>query len=186
MKIGFLTSVRGKSKFEKQYSTILQYLEKQRHEVVHNLALTEDQLAPMTYPQREELFLRFYKQLLDCDLVVAECSMQSIQVGYGLSFLRDHGKPIIALSIRGVDNDLGQMTDLFSSIENIEICEYTEENLVEMLEEALLYMEPHVDKRFTMIFPAHLLAKVEDVAKKKKLPKAVYIRQLIEKDLIEE
>lgn len=183
MNIGLLTSVRGQKKLGKYYQAILSHLQADGHDVVHNLDLTEVQLAPMSYPEREELFLGFYKRLLDCEVIIAECSLQSLQVGYGLSFLRDHGRAIIALYLKGEESELGVIKDLFSAVENIAIYEYEPGNISSTVDEALEYMAPHLDKRFTIIFPSGLLAKVEEVARAKKLPKAVYIRQLIEKDL---
>jgi len=183
MNVGLLTSVRGQAKFGKYYQAILSHLEHDGHEVVHNLALTEAQLAPMSYPERETLFIEFYKKLLECEVIIAECSMQSLQVGYGLSFLRAQGKAIIALYLKGEESELGAIKDLFSAVENVAIYEYEDGEVASTLDEAIAYMAPHLDKRFTIIFPAQLLARVEDASRKKKLPKAVYIRQLIEKNL---
>jgi predicted DNA binding CopG/RHH family protein len=65
------------------------------------------------------------------------------------------------------------------------IVAYDMSDLHEVVSDALSYMEQRIDKRFTVIFPSSLLAKIEEQVKKKKLPKSVYIRQLIEKDLQE-
>ncbi|HET9946823.1 MAG TPA: hypothetical protein VFQ63_02055 [Patescibacteria group bacterium] len=183
MKIGLLTSYRAQKQFEKQFKQMVAHLEKRGHIVVHNFEMSLEKLLPLTYPQREKVFLSFYEKLEGCDLVIAECSLQSTQVGFGLSYLRTRGKPIVILSKKGSGSEFATVGELYSTVENMMIDEYSDETIPRVLDDVIAFMEPHLDKRFTIIFPASLLAKVEDVAKKKKLPKAVYIRQLIEKDL---
>lgn len=186
MKIGLLASYRGQKHYEKEHRGLISHLEKRGHQVVHSLETKLDHLLKLSYVQREAIFMKFYQQLEDCDLIIAECSVQSTQVGFGLSYLRLKGKPTLILSIRGVAPEFAAPGEVYSQVENLAVFEYTLESIGSILDEALLFMEPNIDKRFTMIFPAKLLAKVEEVAKKKKLPKAVYIRQLIENDLKEE
>ena len=183
MRIGFLTSHRGQKQFEKEHKGLVAYLEKRGHEVVHSLDTTIEKLVPLSYPEREAIFMKFYQQLEECDIVIAECSIQSTQVGFGLAQVRSKGKPIVILSLKNSGGEFATPGETFSNVENVFVAEYTFDTLSFVLNEALEYMQPHIDKRFTMIFPAHLLAKVEEVAHKKKLPKAVYIRQLIEENL---
>lgn len=183
MRIGFLTSHRGQKQFEKEHRAIVAHFEKLGHEVVHSLDTTIEKLLPLSYPEREAIFVHFYQELENCDLIFAECSLQSTQVGFGLAQLRAKGKPIVLLSIKGAAGELAPKGDTYSNVENAMVSEYTYETLSEVLNEALDFMESRIDKRFTIIFPGHLLAKLEEVARKKKLPKAVYIRQLIEKEL---
>ncbi len=185
MKIGLLTSHRGQKQYEKEHALIVSHLQKRGHVVLHSFDTTIEKLIPLSYPEREAIFMKFYQDLEDCDLVIAECSVQSTQVGFGLSHLRSKGKPVIILSIKGSAGEFMAKGEAYSNVENMMVCEYTAETLTEVLDDALDFMEPRLDKRFTIIFPSGLLAKLEEKARKQKLPKAVYIRQLIEKDLQE-
>jgi len=183
MKIGLLSSHRGQKQFEKEHAGIVSYLEKKGHQVVHSMDMTIEKLIPLSYPEREAIFMEFYTKLEDCDIVIAECSIQSTQVGFGLAHIRSKGKPIVILSIKGVGGEFATPGETYSNVDNMFVSEYDLGTLSKVLDDALEYMQPHIDKRFTMIFPAYLLAKVEEVAHKKKLPKAVFIRQLIEQEL---
>lgn len=183
MRIGFLTSHRGQKQFEKEHKAIVAHFEKRGHDVVHSLDTSLEKLMPLSYPEREAIFLRFYQELEECDLIFAECSLQSTQVGFGLAQLRAKGKPIVLLSLKGAAGELSPKGDTYSNVDNAMVSDYTLETLPEVLDDALDFMESRIDKRFTIIFPAHLHAKLEVIARKKKLPKAVYIRQLIEKEV---
>ncbi|HXS15136.1 MAG TPA: hypothetical protein VN711_03330 [Candidatus Saccharimonadales bacterium] len=183
MKIGLLTSHRAQKQYEREYGAIIDQLVKRGFEVVHSLQTTLEHLEPLSYAEREAIFLKFYQELEDCELVFVELSMQSVQLGYGMSYLRSKGKPIVVLSLKNALNDLSPKGTFFSNIENMMAYEYTPETISSVLTEAIEYMAAKVDKRFTMVFPASLYAQLEETAKQKKLPKAVYIRQLIEQSL---
>ncbi len=185
MKIGLLTSYRAQKQFAKEFKTMVAHFEKKGHVVVHSLDTNLDALLALGYVQREEQFMNHYKNLEACDVIFAECSLQSTQVGFGMSYLRSKGKPTVIISKKNISEEYSPKKDVFSNVENLMVTEYTDDTLIEALNEALSYMETRLDKRFTIIFPSHLLVKVEEVAKRKKLPKSVYIRQLIEKDLKE-
>src|SRR5690242_19799092 len=102
MKIGLLASYRSQKQCEKEHHGLVSYLAKRGHQVVHSLDTKLDNILKLSYVQREAIFMKFYQQLEDCDLIIAECSVQSTQVGFGLSYLRSKGKPTLILSIKGV------------------------------------------------------------------------------------
>lgn len=185
MKIGFLTSYRAQDSKDKEYGKILAFLEKKGHEVVHHLDTNLSQLLPLGYAEREAIFMDFYKRLEECELVFVDCPVQSTQLGFGIAYLRSKGKPVVILTPKGTPLEFFPQGDIYSEIENMAVYQYDEKSIDEVLEEALEYMEPRIDKRFTIIFPSFLLAKIEEKAQKLHLPKAVYIRQLIEKDIKE-
>lgn len=183
MKIGFLTSHRGQKQYEKDYRAIIAYFEKKGNEVIHSMDTTLEQLLAVNYAQREAILMKFYQKLEDCDVIFAECSVQSTQLGFGISYVRAKGKPVVMLYRKENAPDFYLQGEIYSSIENVLAYEYDSSELSRVLDEALAYVSEHLDKRFTIIFPSQLLLKVEEVSRKKKLPKSVYIRQLIEKDL---
>lgn len=182
MKIGLLTSKRAEQQFSELFEAIIVHLEKKGHEVVHHMQTPLEVILPLSYPQRQELFMKFYEKLEECDIIFAETSLQSTQVGFGLAHLRMKGRPVVILSQGDIANMHFPKGEVYSSIENTMAFQYSKTNISEVLDEALAMMEPHLDKRFTIIFPAHLMAQVEEEAQRRHLPKAVYIRQLIEED----
>lgn len=183
MKIGFLAAKRGEKEFKDLFETIINHLTSKGHEVVHSMDTPLESIVPMNYAQRQEWFFNFYHKLEECDLVFAETSLQSTQVGFGLAQLRMKGHPVISLSQGEVTNQFFPKGEVYSNIENMMACHYDKNTIKQVLDEALAYMEPHLDKRFTIIFPANLLAKVEERSHDLHVPKSVYIRQLIEKDI---
>lgn len=183
MKIGLLTSHRAQKKYQKEHWEVIHHLEKLGHEVVHSMSTSIDMISKLTYIERERLFFKHFQNLEQCDLIIAECSIQSTQVGFGLAYLREKGKSLIILSLKGSGGDYEAPGDDYSEMDNLYVTQYTQNTLISVLDEAVSYMSEKIDKRFTMIFPAGLMAKLEEVSRKKKLPKAVYIRQILEKNL---
>lgn len=189
MKIGFLTAYRGQKVYGEHYQAIVSYLNSMGHEVTSNLDIQLEEIVKIPYVEREKIFLNFYKKLLDCTIVFVECSMQSTQVGFGIAYLRSQGKPVVLLSLHGAPiESIPHVTfsadDTESNMENFMIATYKKESLKDVLKQAMEYMETIIDKRFNMVVPAHLYTRLEELSKKKKVPKAVYIRQLIEKDIL--
>lgn len=186
MKIGFLTAKRAETQFPEEFKLIVQHLEQNGHEVIHHLDIPLESILPLSYAARQELFMDFYHRLTECDLVFADTSIQSTQVGFGLAYLRTKGLPVVILSQGELTNQFFPKGEIYSNIEHMMAYHYTKSTIKSILDEALDFMSEQMDKRFTMIFPANLMAKLEEFSQKKKLPKAVYIRQLIEKSLSED
>jgi hypothetical protein len=185
MKIGLLTSYRAQEQYREIYEVMLQHFQKIGHEVVHHINTSLQDVLPLSYIEREELFINFYKELEECDVIFVDCPVQSTQLGFGIAYLRSKAKPIVLLTPKGTPVEYFPRGDIYSNVENMAIYEYEKVTIATVIDDALEYMKPHLDKRFTIIFPAHLLAKLEEQAQKLHVPKAVYIRQLIEKNLKE-
>lgn len=185
MKIGFLAAKRSEKENAELFRKIINHLEAKGNEVIHHMDVSLDSILPLSYAQRQDLFMKFYEQLAECDLVFVETSMQSTQVGFGIAYLRMKGRPVVILSQGETAFPFFPKGEVYSNLENMMAYQYDSPNITEVLDEALEYMAPHLDKRFTIIFPSHLLAKVEEKSQKLAVPKSVYIRQLIEKDLKE-
>lgn len=183
MKIGFLSAKRAEGQYKEEFEKIVSYFESLGHQVVHHMDVSLEKVLPLSYADRQDLFMKFYEQLAECDLVFVETSIQSTQVGFGLAYLRLKGRPTVILSQGDITNQFFPKGDVYSNWDNMMAYQYNKANIKEVVDDALSYMQPHIEKRFTIIFPAHLLAKVEGKAQKLAMPKSVYIRQLIEKDL---
>ena len=186
MKIGILASHRGQNQYKDQYNAVIQFLEKKGHTLVHSMDTSLDSLILLNYVERERKFYDFFQELEQCDVVIGECSIQSTYVGFGLAYLRQKGKPIIIISQKGSGGQYATKGEVYSEMENMMVTEYEPFNMLSIIDDAISFMQERLDKRFTMIFPANLMAKLESMSKKKRLPKAVYIRQLLEDRLATE
>lgn len=182
MKISFAASIRGKKSYNKYYSIIINYLIKEGYFVEHLISLSEETLNNLTASQRITLFQNFYKRIQKSDLLIAECSFPSINVAYEISYASQQGKPVIILYLKDKDGSVLELRDPIFSSDNISTYAYSEDNLINTLKSALKYAQPQLDKRFTIILPTKIVSRLEKISKEKKIPKSVYIRQLIEKD----
>lgn len=183
MKISFAASIRGKEKYGQYYRKIIEYLTKEGHLVHHTLSISMKDLATFTASQRIKIFHEFYKRINKSDLLIAECSFPSINVAYEISHGLQQGKSVIILHLKSDDGMLAELRDPIFHSDKISIYEYTEKTLVNILRTSIQLSLPQLDKRFTIILPSSMMAELDNISKKKKIPKAVYIRQLIEKDL---
>ncbi|SRR5260221_3202917 len=186
MKIGFIASTSGSTMYGKHYKTIVDYLIKHGHKVEHTLDISEDDLFLRSEDFREKFIREFYNKLDKVDIVISECSFPSVNVGYGICYVVQLAKPVIILHTIGTKKFHFWISDFVSAMDNVIVHSYEEGSLSETLEYALKIATQQIDRRFTMIFPAHLMNRLENLSKKKRIPKAVYIRQLLEKSLIEE
>lgn len=183
MKVGFISSKRGQKEFGEHYQTIVDYLHKKGYDVQHTLEISEKELYKKSLEWREKFYTDFYRSLEHVDVVFVECSQPSVNVGFGLAYVINHGKPVIILRKKGSEGFEMGVGDLISHKEYIHVYEYEDKTLPEVLGFALQSAVKEIDRRFTIIFPSHVMSKLEEISRQHKLPKAVYIRQLIEADL---
>lgn len=184
MRISFIASIRGKKYYSKNYFSIIDYLIKKGYVVDHVLSLTEEKLSQMTSNQQINYFQSFYKCINKSDLIIAECSFPSINVGYEISYAVQQNKSVIVLYLENKDSSIVKIQDPIFTSEKISMYEYTEKTLIDTLGSSLKFIQPQLDRRFTIVLSSKMMAHLEKVSKQKKIPKAVYIRQLIEKDLL--
>lgn len=185
MNIAFLTSIRGSKQYGESYSAIVNNLVKKGHIVSHRLSTTDDILANWSQQKREEFFNNFYKKVGSSDLVVAECSHPTINLGYEISTALQHNKEVIILRCDRSDVSITNFDPIYLN-KNVYVYVYTPLSLPRVLEEALHFKFPDQYKKFNILLPPQMITKLNIVSKKKCLPKSVYIRGLIEEGLASE
>jgi len=151
MKIGLLVSFRWKKEYATTLEKMIHFFKEKGHTIVTS-DISLDELHPLGYVEREKIFMRFYEKLEACDVVFAECTLQSTQVGFGLSYLRSKGKPIVILSHKE-KTGMYMKGEVYSNVENLAVFEYSDNDLIDILSDALDILESRIDKRFTIIFP---------------------------------
>ena len=133
--------------------------------------------------QSKDVRLTFHKKLEDwinnADFLVAETSFPSISVGYEISMALDRGKPVLILYSEG------DAPALFAFHENEKIvCEkYTAETLPAIITDFLHFVRGGADTRFTFFISSMQAAYLAKMGKKHRVPKSVYLRSLIDKDM---
>lgn len=185
MKIAFLAPIESGDQSKNQHTGIIDYLTRTGHCVSHALSVTADTLSALTDKKRTEYFNSFYAKIGTCDIVIAECTFPSVHVGYEISCAIQQGKDVIMLKQKNSLPDI-MTSDQLNLHKNIYIYEYSKETLFTTIKEALACNPAQKFKKYNVLFPNDMVNKLNQISKRKNLPKSVYIRQLLEKGLAEE
>ncbi|MBI2019783.1 ribbon-helix-helix domain-containing protein [Candidatus Daviesbacteria bacterium] len=181
MKVYFTGSIKGKYKYIDNYLKIIEIIKDKKFSIIsdHIIKTTEDQISLETKEGR----LRFNKKLeswiSSCDFMIAETSFPSISVGYEISLAIRLGKPVLILFSEG------HAPSLFAHFKNEKlVCEkYSLETLKDIIDDFINYVQGTEETRFTFFITPEIALHLEEISKKEKLPKSVYLRKLIEKDI---
>lgn len=178
MNIYFTASIAGKKQYIANYEAIIQYFQTRGHHVVadHILSASEDRINMSSREDRLAFHGQLEKWIKSADLMVAETSFPSISVGYEIWYALQVGRPVLILYSEGDPPSL-----LGQHKSEKMVCErYTRDTLPSILEQFLTYIQGKGEMRFTFFITPQIASYLETVAKREKLPKAVYLRKLIE------
>lgn len=182
MRIGFLAPVNGVEEYGVIYRSIVAFLVKKGHDVIHPLSFNDSMLSTWTQDECHHFFQEYFTQVNKCDLVIAECSYPCISIGYEIANATQQGKEVIILKTKATAQTKKSHDFLYRK-KNISIYEYNAFNLKNVIQEALTCNSNQKYVKYNILFPPEMVAKLNDIARKKNLPKSVYIRQLLEKGL---
>ena len=110
------------------------------------------------------------------DIVIAEISNSDIDLGYKITLALGLEKPMILLYKEGDSPYILQ--GLYN--EKLQICPYGKDDLKEVLEYALKEAREKMDVRFNFFISSKIIVYLNWISKNKKIPRAVFLRQLIE------
>jgi len=179
MNIYFTASISGKKHYLSNYQKIIDVLQKYGHKVTseHIIDASENQIDMESHEEREKFHKQLKKWIIKSDCVVVEVSFPSISIGFEISLALSLGKPVLILYTKDAPS-------LLSSYENEKLMcmQYNIHELKNILEDFLNYVHGNTSRRFTFFVSSQIDAYLESVSRKKHIPKAVYIRNLIEKD----
>ena len=166
---------------QKTYRKIVETLKVMDHRVIADHILGKT--AKMLDSQSEEEKLAVERKLIawknQADLIVAEVSYPSFGVGQELEYALTRDKPVIALHLKN------RKPHLLLAVggEYLQIAEYTLEDLKRTLSEYIDYAKEYADTRFNFFISSEIDTFLDWVSKKRKIPRAVFLRQLIEEDM---
>lgn len=181
MTIYFTGSFAGKKTNSENYHKIIKYLESKGHQVIAD-HIVETEEKEIQYEKKEER-LAFHEQLekwlSSCDFMIAETTYPSISVGFEISLALHRGKPVLILHA----NPDPPTLLAHHKNENL-VCEhYTPDTLPQIIDEFIQYAQGTEDTRFTFFITPKIASYLDEVSKKMKMPKSVYLRRLIETDM---
>ena len=126
----------------------------------------------------------WYKEVIQhvraADAIFVEISYPStVNVGHILTYALDAGKPVVALYKTGREPFFlrGKIDD------KLVLLEYTDKDIKQVVANALDYVSSAQDVRFNFFISPEIGRFLDWVSKKRRLPRAVYLRKLIEEDM---
>lgn len=181
MKVYYTASARGLKSFQNQYKKIYDSIEKLGHKNLDDLVfnINETDFYGGTHSEQTKLYERTIKLIKKSDVVVLEVSVPSLSMGYVLHKALELSKPVIVLYqpgnapffLQGVEND------------KLQVIEYLDEDLENTLKDAVEYATGMSDVRFNFFISPAIGNYLDWISKEKKIPRSVYLRGLIEKDM---
>lgn len=181
MKIYFSGSISGKKLYLSNYKAIVAVLTQQGHEVISDyLFKTNDEdIENQSSEEHIKIHQSLAKWKIESDLVIAELSYRSFGQGQEIAHAFRVGKPVFGLYLQ----DKKPHLILNDAADRLFLAEYTMGELDQILSHGIEYLAPGSEKRFTMIFPAHIVNHLDGVSRDLHISRSEYIRSLIEKDM---
>jgi hypothetical protein len=181
MNVYFTASIVGKKDYLKNYEAVVDILKNKGFTVQadHILNMTESAINLETRENRLKFHRTLENWIQKADFMVVESSFPSISVGYEISLALQYRKPVLILYSVGDPPSLLA----YHSDERI-VCEkYSYATLKTVLDDFINYVHGSADTRFTFFVTPQIAAYLEKIAKKQKMPKSVWLRELIERHI---
>lgn len=181
MKAYFTASLRGKKKFIENYRKIVEQIEAQGYKMLSNHVLRETPkiVLAKTHEEVLDFYTKFLKLVSSADVVVAESSCHSTNVGHEVSVALGKGKPAIVLYTKS--NEPRFLTA--NPSDKLLVYEYDMNSLAKTLRDALKEAKDQMDVRFNFFVSPKIVHYLDWIAKERKMPRAVYLRRLIGADM---
>lgn len=183
MKIFFTTTPRLKKDYPEVIEDIYQGIDDLGHVTVYDYLRNVD--IEEFYQLNSKKVPVYYEEILDAirkaDVIVFEASMHSLGVGMLIKEAMEQGKGVIVLHMK--DNFpffLGGLQD-----DRFVISEYSKDSIKKVLESAIEYISGRMDVRFNFFISPEIGTYLDWISKNRRVPRAVYLRRLIEKDMKE-
>ena len=181
MKVYFTASIAGKKQYLTNYLQIIDILKAKKFEIISDHIIKSEELKVRmeTAEERLRFHSRLEKWITSCDFAVVEASFPSISVGYEISLALHKDKPVLILYTTAYPPTLlANHTD-----ENL-VCEkYDKYNLGDIITDFINYVKGTNDSRFTFFITSEIASYLAKISKSEKIPRSVYLRQLIEKEM---
>lgn len=180
MKIYFTASVFQKDLYGDNYEKIVNILTKLGHAVIHNHVTSRSMvdINKLTESDNIEHYKKVKKWISDSDLVVAEVSFPStLNVGHEITLAIEKGKPVICLYSKG------KVSTFFQAIKSDKLIyhEYLPDQIEKILKDDIFQVLENTDTRFNFYISPEIGRYLDWVSQHKKLPRAVFLRSLLEK-----
>ena len=181
MKIYFSASRLYREQYKENYSKIVKVLESSGCTVLDN---SRHNPSPSGYEMPVEDKKKLYESMIlnmdKSDFCVFEASYPStIHIGHEISLALERNKPVIVLYTK--DHE----PILFKGIQGKKIIwlEYNDQNIEKVLNDAIEDSKKNMDVRFNFFVSPKNLTYLDWVAQTKKVPRSVFLRDLIDREM---
>ncbi len=181
MKVYFTASLRGKKNKNLDYSRVFKIIEDLGHQHVDDLVISGNtsKFYEGTHEDQANLYKKALDNIKNCDLVVLEVSVPSLSMGFLLLKALEASKPVIALYKSGYSPYFALGID----DERLQVVDYTDGNLEEELKSSIEIAQEKADVRFNFFISPRIGNYLDWISKVKKIPRSVYLRALIDKEI---
>lgn len=181
MHVFFTGSPRALLKFRREHVSIFEEIVKNGFKHLSRAVIDAD--PNQFYEQDQKQIIKHYQETLEnlrkADIVVVEASTNSMSMGFLVNQALELDKPVIVFHLR----DHTPFFFLGIQNEKLHIYEYSLDNVAKTVKDALDYAKDNSDVRFNFLISPRIGNYLDWVARHKKVPKSVYLRQLIEMDM---
>lgn len=182
MKVFFNSTLQGRQRgYYKNYKLIYKTIEELGHENLSDWTLTKkrEEIFKETAEETHQFYKTLLKHIYSADVVVLEVSLHSLGVGHLIALVIDYSKPLIALYTEG---NKPYMLGGMESKRLIKLS-YNFSNLKEVLKYGFEEAKEMIETRFTLLLPPEIVNFLNKISKKKRIPRSVFIRNLIEREM---
>ena len=180
MKIFFNSSVTGSSVYKGNYEAIGNVLETTDHDLITPLfAASRDHIEKETAAETDTYYAKLMRWLKSADIFLFEVSYPSLGIGHEITMAFQFNKPVIALY---TDGKRPYILD-GAEADRLQILEYSMDDLESVVLGALDYAADQQDTRFNFFISPKHQNYLDWVSKTRKVPRAVFLRKLIEEDI---
>lgn len=182
MKVFFNASLTGRKEYLEHYNRINKAILSTDKEVVAAPVLSGDKAKSIEGDSKE--MMDYYKKLQSwirkADICVFEVSFPSTSIGHEIALALYSSKPVIALHVEGATKNLILET---INDDRLQLIDYKLDDVENVVQDALDYASENMDTRFNFFISPQIGNYLDWISKNKKLPRAVFLRQLIQNDM---
>lgn len=184
MKVYFTASITGKKYYLENYKEIIKSLKRLGHTVLSEHVISgPEKFNLLSKKERMKFHEKLNNLISRCDLFIAEVSFPSLSVAYEISLALKKDKPTLILYLE--TNEEQELPGILEGMESerLLISQYRPAELPDLLGYSVNFLKQKVDQRFTFFITPKISHYLDEITKRRKTPRSVYLRRLIEKDM---
>jgi hypothetical protein len=186
MNIFFIASLRDKATHLSAYTTIVDTVKQAGIEVKadHVMDQTIEDMNTWSFEKNVSFQKDTMMRLKMADAVFVEASTPSLNVGYLTALAVQSGKPVVIFttdeSVPHLFKALEKMSDRFKWI-----VYKNDKDLADKVVEMVEYVTSNQDTRFNFFISPDQVSYLDWIARNRKISRSVYLRQLIDDDMLQ-